>query len=137
MGVGLNFLFPCWHFSAPRVQWRGKWQAGIKCERADWPLATVKAKPTHDRKNYVVIFFPHKKNYSWADTLLVCSIDEFPQPIAHRSHKVGVQLVEDLTVARRFIMKKLVIGMLNIVDQLPLQVNNLVFCFYLLFFGLS
>lgn len=104
------------------VKWRGKWQAGIKCERADWPLATVKAKPTHDRKNYVVIFFPHKKNYSWADTLLVCSIDEFPQPIAHRSHKVGVQLVEDLTVARRFIMKKLVIGMLNILDQLPLQV---------------
>ncbi|CAO2828294.1 unnamed protein product [Amaranthus hypochondriacus] len=104
------------------VKWRGKWQAGIKCERADWPLATVKAKPTHDRKSYIVIFFPHKKHYSWADTLLVCAIDELPQPIAHRSHKIGVQLVEDLTVARRFIMKKLVIGMLNIVDQLPIQV---------------
>ncbi|XP_021718538.1 histone-lysine N-methyltransferase SUVR5-like isoform X1 [Chenopodium quinoa] len=104
------------------VKWRGKWQAGIKCERADWPLATVKAKPTHDRKSYIVIFFPHKKNYSWADTLLVCAIDELPQPIVHRSHKVGVQMVEDLTVARRFIMKKLVIGILSIVDQLPVQV---------------
>ncbi|KMT08530.1 hypothetical protein BVRB_6g138130 isoform A [Beta vulgaris subsp. vulgaris] len=104
------------------VKWRGKWQAGIKCERADWPLATVKAKPTHDRKSYIVIFFPHKKHYSWADTLLVCAIDELPQPIAHRSHRVGVQLVEDLTVARRFIMKKIVIGVLNIVDQLPVQV---------------
>ncbi|KAL2905681.1 Histone-lysine N-methyltransferase SUVR5 [Bienertia sinuspersici] len=104
------------------VKWRGKWQAGIKCERADWPLATVKAKPTHDRKSYIVIFFPHKKNYSWADTLLACAIDELPQPIVHRSHKVGVRLVEDLTVARRFIMKKIVIGMFNIVDQLPIQV---------------
>lgn len=104
------------------VKWRGKWQAGIKCERADWPLATVKAKPTHDRKSYIVIFFPHKKNYSWADTLLVCAIDELPQPIVHRSHKVGVQMVEDLTVARRFIMKKIVIGIMNIVDQLPVQV---------------
>ncbi|KAL9241774.1 hypothetical protein vseg_015840 [Gypsophila vaccaria] len=103
------------------VKWRGKWQAGIKCERADWPLATVKAKPTHGRKDYIVIFFPHSKNYSWADTLLVCAIDELPQPIAHRSHKAGVQLVADLTVARRFILKKLVIGVLNIVDQLPIQ----------------
>ncbi|XP_021864963.2 histone-lysine N-methyltransferase SUVR5 isoform X2 [Spinacia oleracea] len=104
------------------VKWRGKWQAGIKCERADWPLATVKAKPTHDRKSYIVIFFPHKKNYSWADTLLVCAIDELPQPIVHRSHKVGVQMVEDLTAARRFIMKKLVIDIMSIVDQLPVQV---------------
>ncbi|KAK9749926.1 hypothetical protein RND81_02G160000 [Saponaria officinalis] len=103
------------------VKWRGKWQAGIKCERADWPLATVKAKPTHGRKSYIVIFFPHSRNYSWADTLLVCAIDELPQPIAHRSHKAGVQLVADLTVARRFILKKLVIGVLNIVDQLPIQ----------------
>ncbi|XP_074294329.1 histone-lysine N-methyltransferase SUVR5 isoform X1 [Silene latifolia] len=104
------------------VKWRGKWQAGIKCERADWPLATVKAKPTHDRKSYIVIFFPHTRNYSWADTSLVCAIDELPQPIAHRSHKAGVKLVEDLAVARRFIMKKLVIGLLNIADQLPIQV---------------
>ncbi|XP_074309121.1 histone-lysine N-methyltransferase SUVR5-like isoform X2 [Silene latifolia] len=104
------------------VKWRGKWQAGIKCERADWPLATVKAKPTHGRKNYIVIFFPHSRNYSWADTLLVCAIDELPQPIAHRSHKAGMQLVEDLSVARRFILKKLAIGVLNIVDLLPSQV---------------
>ncbi|GMH25242.1 hypothetical protein Nepgr_027085 [Nepenthes gracilis] len=104
------------------VKWRGKWQAGIKCVRADWPLATVKAKPTHDRKNYIVIFFPHSRNYSWADTLLVCSINEFPQPIVHKSHKVGVLLVKDLTVARRFIMQKLAVGMLNIIDQLHLQV---------------
>ncbi|GAB4848903.1 hypothetical protein Ancab_003715 [Ancistrocladus abbreviatus] len=104
------------------VKWRGKWQAGIKCERADWPLATVKAKPTHDRKNYIVIFFPHTRNYSWVDTLLVCSIDELPQPIVHRSHKVGAQLVKDLTVARRFIIKKFAIGLLNIIDQLHPQV---------------
>ncbi|GAB2282529.1 hypothetical protein Dimus_017070 [Dionaea muscipula] len=103
------------------VKWRGKWQAGIRCERADWPLATVKAKPTHDRKNYVVIFFPNTRNYSWADTSLVCPIDQCPEPIVHRSHKVGVQLIKDLTVARQFIMQKLAVGMLNIIDQLHLQ----------------
>lgn len=97
----------------------------------------MKAKPTHDRKSYIVIFFPHKKHYSWADTLLVCAIDELPQPIAHRSHRVGVQLVEDLTVARRFIMKKIVIGVLNIVDQLPVQVSNLWSSFPLIFYNIS
>ncbi|XWS41995.1 hypothetical protein CRYUN_Cryun17cG0130300 [Craigia yunnanensis] len=99
------------------VKWRGKWQAGIRCARADWPLSTLKAKPTHDRKQYFVIFFPHTRNYSWADMLLVQSISEFPQPIAYRSHKVGLKMVRDLTVARRYIMQKLAVGMLNIIDQ--------------------
>ncbi|XP_031270722.1 histone-lysine N-methyltransferase SUVR5 isoform X6 [Pistacia vera] len=99
------------------VKWRGKWQAGIRCARADWPLSTLKAKPTHDRKKYFVIFFPHTRNYSWADMLLVQSINEFPQPIAYRTHKVGLKMVKDLTVARRYIMQKLAVGMLNIVDQ--------------------
>lgn len=99
------------------VKWRGKWQAGIRCSRADWPLATLKAKPTHDRKKYFVIFFPHTRNYSWADMLLVRSINEFPQPIAYKTHKVGLKMVKDLTVARRFIMQKLAVGMLNIIDQ--------------------
>lgn len=99
------------------VKWRGKWQAGIRCSRADWPLSTLKAKPTHDRKKYFVVFFPHTRNYSWADMLLVRSISEFPQPIAYKTHKVGLKMVKDLTVARRFIMQKLAVGMLNIVDQ--------------------
>ncbi|GLU13667.1 hypothetical protein SLE2022_302870 [Rubroshorea leprosula] len=99
------------------VKWRGKWQAGIRCARVDWPLSTLKAKPTHDRKQYFVIFFPHTRNYSWADMLLVQSINEFPEPIAYRSHKVGLKMVKDLTVARRYIMQKLAVGMLNIVDQ--------------------
>ncbi|KAJ4715021.1 histone-lysine N-methyltransferase SUVR5-like [Melia azedarach] len=99
------------------VKWRGKWQAGIRCARADWPLSTLKAKPTHDRKKYFVIFFPHTRNYSWADMLLVRSINEFPQPIAYRTHKVGLKMVKDLNVARRYIMQKLAVGMLNIVDQ--------------------
>ncbi|XWS45352.1 hypothetical protein CRYUN_Cryun15aG0129500 [Craigia yunnanensis] len=99
------------------VKWRGKWQAGIRCARDDWPLSTLKAKPTHDRKQYFVIFFPHTRNYSWADMLLVRSINEFPQPIAYRSHKVGLKMVRDLTVAKRYIMQKLAVGMLNIIDQ--------------------
>ncbi|XP_057984320.1 histone-lysine N-methyltransferase SUVR5 isoform X2 [Hevea brasiliensis] len=99
------------------VKWRGKWQAGIRCAREDWPLSTLRAKPTHDRKKYFVIFFPHTRNYSWADMLLVRPINEFPQPIAYRTHKIGLKMVKDLNVARRFIMQKLAVGMLNIVDQ--------------------
>ncbi|XP_051121071.1 histone-lysine N-methyltransferase SUVR5 [Andrographis paniculata] len=100
------------------VKWRGKWQSGIRCARADWPLSTLKAKPTHGRKQYLVIFFPHTRNYSWADVLLVCPINEFPQPIAYKTHKVGMKMVKDLTLARRFIMQRLAVSMLNILDQL-------------------
>ncbi|WCJ30996.1 Histone-lysine N-methyltransferase SUVR5 [Euphorbia peplus] len=99
------------------VKWRGKWQAGIRCARSDWPLSTLKAKPTHDRKKYFVIFFPHTRNYSWADMMLVRSIEEFPQPNACRTHKIGLKMVRDLNIGRRFIMKKLAVGMLNIVVQ--------------------
>ncbi|CAH8367980.1 unnamed protein product [Eruca vesicaria subsp. sativa] len=114
------------------VKWRGKWQAGIKCARADWPLTTLRGKPTHDRKKYFVIFFPHTKNYSWADMQLVKSINELPDPIAYKSHKIGVKMVKDLTVARRNIMRKLTIGMLNIADQFPSEVvvesaNDIIF----------
>ncbi|XP_061338628.1 histone-lysine N-methyltransferase SUVR5-like [Gastrolobium bilobum] len=118
----LSFSEPTWLEGDESValwcKWRGKWQAGIKCARADWPLSTLKAKPTHDRKKYFVIFFPHTRNYSWADMLLVRSIDEFPQPIAYKTYQAGLKMVKDLTVARRFIMQKLAVGMLNIVDQL-------------------
>lgn len=50
--------------------------------------------------------------------LLVRSIYEFPQPIAYKTHQAGLKMVKDLTVARRFIMQKLTIGVLSIVDQL-------------------
>ncbi|KAJ8546104.1 hypothetical protein K7X08_018687 [Anisodus acutangulus] len=100
------------------VKWRGLWQAGIRCARADWPLSTLKAKPTHERKKYLVIFFPRTRNYSWADVLLVRPISEFPQPIAYKTHKVGVKAVKDLTLAHRFIMQRLAVSILNIIDQL-------------------
>ncbi|KAG4380280.1 hypothetical protein GLYMA_16G143100v4 [Glycine max] len=120
--VELSFSEPTWLKGdepvALWVKWRGSWQAGIKCAKVDWPLSTLKAKPTHDRKKYFVIFFPHTRNYSWADMLLVRSIYEFPQPIAYKTHQAGLKMVKDLTVARRFIMQKLTIGVLSIVDQL-------------------
>ncbi|XP_009776603.1 histone-lysine N-methyltransferase SUVR5 [Nicotiana sylvestris] len=100
------------------VKWRGLWQAGIRCKRADWPLSTLKAKPTHERKKYLVIFFPRTRNYSWADVLLVRPINEFPHPIAYKTHKVGVKMVKDLTLAHRFIMQRLAVSILNIIDQL-------------------
>ncbi|CAD5319321.1 unnamed protein product [Arabidopsis thaliana] len=53
---------------------------------------------------------------------LVRSINEFPDPIAYKSHKIGLKLVKDLTAARRYIMRKLTVGMFNIVDQFPSEV---------------
>ena len=54
--------------------------------------------------------------------LLVRSINEYPHPIAYKTHQVGLKMVKDLTVARRFIMQKLVVGMLNMVDQFHFSV---------------
>lgn len=82
----------------------------------------MKAKPTHDRKKYVVVFFPHTRNHSWADVLLVRPINERPLPIAHKTYDVALEMVKDLTIARRFIMQKLAVGMLHIGDQLHIEV---------------
>ncbi|KAI4330330.1 hypothetical protein MLD38_028628 [Melastoma candidum] len=109
------------HTLALWVKWRGKWQTGIRCARADWPLTTLKGKPTHERKKYFVVFFPHTNNYSWVDMHLVRPIDEFPEPIAYKAHKIGLKWVQELGVARRFIMQRLAIGMMNIVDQLHVE----------------
>lgn len=57
--------------------------------------------------------------------LLVRSINEYPQPIAYKTHKIGLKMVQDLTVARRFIMQRLAVGMLNIVDQFHTEVCDL------------
>ncbi|GKA97846.1 histone-lysine N-methyltransferase SUVR5 isoform X1 [Tanacetum coccineum] len=100
------------------VKWRAKWQAGIRCARSDWPLSTVRAKPTHERKQYLVIFFPRKRNHIWADVLLLRPINEYPEPIAYRSHKAGVKVVKDLTLARRYIMQKFAVSMINTIEQL-------------------
>ncbi|KAJ6919486.1 hypothetical protein NC651_013445 [Populus alba x Populus x berolinensis] len=49
--------------------------------------------------------------------LLVQPINGFPEPIAYKTHKIGLKMVKDMSVARRFIMKKLAVAMVNIVDQ--------------------
>lgn len=68
--------------------------------------------------------------------LLVRSINEFPQPIAYRTHKVGLKMVKDLSVARRYIMQKLSVGMLNIVDQFHSEVCFLVFVSFVILLSL-
>ncbi|KAL8143743.1 hypothetical protein V2J09_016775 [Rumex salicifolius] len=104
------------------VKWRGKWQSGIKCARADWPLDTVRARPSHDRKNYIVVYFPHNRNYSWVDTYLVRPIDNLPEPIVHESYEAGIQLVKDLSIAQKIQLQNLAFGVLNIFDNLHFQV---------------
>ena len=82
----------------------------------------MRAKPTHERKQYLVIFFPRKRNHIWADVLLLRPINEYPEPIAYRSHKAGVKVVKDLTLARRFIMQKFAVSMINTIEQLNAEV---------------
>ncbi|XP_020591098.1 histone-lysine N-methyltransferase SUVR5 isoform X2 [Phalaenopsis equestris] len=100
------------------VKWRGKWQTGFRCPTIDCPLSTLRAKPTHERKKYVSIFFPRTRTYSWVDMLLVCPIEEFPEPLAYGTHRKWRKLVKDMSTPRRFIMQKLAVAMLNISDQL-------------------
>lgn len=100
------------------VKWRGKWQTGFQCPRVDCPLQTLRAKPTHERKKYIAIFFPRARRYSWADLLLIRSINEFPEPLISGTHRKWKKLVKDLNTPRRFIMQKLAVAMLNISDQL-------------------
>lgn len=89
----------------------------------DWPLSTVKAKPTHGRKKYIVVFFPHSRVHCWADISLVCSINELPEPLAYGTHFSGMEMVKDLTVPRRYIMQKLAVAMLNVSDHLHTSVG--------------
>ncbi|XP_006647777.1 histone-lysine N-methyltransferase SUVR5 [Oryza brachyantha] len=100
------------------VKWRGKWQTGIQCFRVDCPLSTLKAKPTHGRKSYIIVFFPRTRTYSWVDMLLVRPINEYPLPLVNGTHRKWRKLVKDLSVPRRFIMQKLAISMLNFSDEL-------------------
>uniref|UniRef100_A0ACD5W8E4 Uncharacterized protein n=1 Tax=Avena sativa TaxID=4498 RepID=A0ACD5W8E4_AVESA len=106
------------HTAAVWVKWRGKWQTGIQCCRVDYPLSTLKAKPTIDRKSYIVVFFPRTRTYSWVDMLLVLPIDEYPVPLVNGTHHKWRKLVKDLSVPRQFIMQKLAISMLNFCDEL-------------------
>ncbi|XP_062220080.1 histone-lysine N-methyltransferase SUVR5-like [Phragmites australis] len=103
------------------VKWRGKWQTGIRCCRVDCPLPTLKAKPTHDRKSYIVVFFPRTRTYSWVDMLLILPIEEYPLPLVNGTHRKWRKLVKDLSVPRRFIMQKLAISMLNFSDELHIE----------------
>lgn len=119
------YLFIC-------LKWRGEWQAGIKCGRADWSLSALKSKPSSDQMKYVLIFSLDTRDLSWADILNVESIDKFPQPIPYKTHEEGLQMVKDLTIARRFQMQKLAVDMLSIVDQFHSNVCVLVVIFPLL-----
>lgn len=109
------------HAVALWVKWRGKWQTGIRCCRVDCPLPTLKAKPTHDRKSYIVVFFPRTKTYSWVDMLLVLPIEECPFPLVNGTHRKWRKMVKDLSVPRRFIMQKLAISMLSLSDELHIE----------------
>ncbi|CAM8915669.1 unnamed protein product [Rhodiola kirilowii] len=100
------------------VKCEGKWQAGLRCVKADCPLSSLKTRPIHKNKKQFVIFVPHTKNYLWADVSLIRPIDEAPQPIAHRTLDAGREEVRDVTISHLFIMQKLAVGILSIIDQL-------------------
>ncbi|XP_057872607.1 histone-lysine N-methyltransferase SUVR5 isoform X1 [Cryptomeria japonica] len=102
-------------------KWRGKWQPGIQCSTDDCPSATLKGKPTSERKNYTVVYFPHSRSHCWADSQLICPITEKPEPLAYGTHESGFALVEDLQTPRRFMMQSLAVAMFDISDQLHIE----------------
>lgn len=104
------------------MQWRGKWQTGIRCPRGDCPSLTLSAKPTHDRKTYIAVFFPRSKAYSWVDTLLVRPINDSPMPLVNGTHSKWRKMVDDLNIPRSHAMQKLALAMLNLTDSLHSQV---------------
>lgn len=91
----------------------------------------MKTRAINETKMQFVIFFPETKNYLWTDVSLIRPIDESPQPIVHRTHDVGREEVKDVTIPHIFIMQKLAVSMLNIIEQLHPKVLNLmvIFCF--------
>jgi hypothetical protein len=104
------------------VQWRGKWQTGIRCPRGDCPSLTLSAKPTHDRKTYIAVFFPRSKAYSWVDTLLVRPINDSPMPLVNGTHNKWRKMVSDMNIPRSHAMQKLALAMLNLTESLHSQV---------------
>ncbi|KAJ1685516.1 hypothetical protein LUZ63_016906 [Rhynchospora breviuscula] len=110
-----DFALPLW------VKWRGKWQTGIRCPRGDCPSLTLSAKPTHDRKTYIAVFFPRSKAYSWVDTLLVRPINDSPMPLVNGTHNKWRKMVRDLNIPRSHAMQKLALAMLNLIDSLHSQ----------------
>ncbi|XP_078160844.1 histone-lysine N-methyltransferase SUVR5 isoform X3 [Carex rostrata] len=102
-------------------KWRGKWQTGIRCPRGDCPSLTLSAKPTHDRKTYIAVFFPRSKAYSWVDTLLVRPINDSPMPLVNGTHSKWRKMVDDLNIPRSHAMQKLALAMLNLTDSLHSQ----------------
>jgi hypothetical protein len=69
-------------------------------------------------------------SYLWVDMLFVQLIHEFPQPIAYETHQDGIDIVQDLNIARQFIMQKLAGDMLHLVHLIHYNVSFLVMLFY-------
>lgn len=103
------------------VKWRGRWQPGIQCSSDDCPSETLRGKPTYERKQYIVVYFPHTRSHCWADSQLVCPITEKPEPLAYGTHASGFELVKDLCIPRRYMMQTLAVAMLDVSDQLHIE----------------
>ncbi|KAL6631374.1 hypothetical protein ACP70R_028224 [Stipagrostis hirtigluma subsp. patula] len=86
----------------------------------------VKSGEENDRQgfgavDYIVVFFPRTRTYSWVDMLLVLPIEQYPLPLVNGTHRKWRNLVKDLSVPRRFVMQKLAIAMLNLSDELHIE----------------
>lgn len=86
------------------------------------------------RTNIFIIFSPDRKNYSWVKMLSVQSIEEFPQPITYETHQDGLEVLQNMTIARRFTIENPVVDMINIVEQIDSHVCSScqnIFFFYI------
>ncbi|KAJ3669568.1 hypothetical protein LUZ60_011518 [Juncus effusus] len=111
-----NTPLPLW------VKWRGKWQTGIRCPSQDCPSSTLKAKPTHEMKSYVPVFFPRSKAYCWISTLHSKPITEAPEPLKNGTHAKWRKMVREyLEVTRCHAVGKLALAMMSLTDQLHVK----------------
>lgn len=81
----------------------------------------MRAKPTSEHKEYIVVFFPHTNSHCWADSQFVCPITEKPEPLAYGTHESGFELVKDLCVPRWYMMQTIAVAMLDLSDQLHIE----------------
>lgn len=105
------------------LQWRGKWQAGIKVLVQDCKAATVKAMPTYGKKEYIPVYLVSTRAYIWVDAQNICSITEAPEPLLSGTHNEWRKLVTDTEAPRRRMFLTLGWEMLDISDRLHIMVS--------------
>jgi hypothetical protein len=110
-------------------QWRGKWEAAIRCSVIDLPPATLKAKPNYSKKKHVSVYFPSARLFSWVDTQATSPITDSPTPLLAGTHFSQREAVKDDKLPRKRMLLKLGGEILDISDRLHIKVPRDIYLF--------